>query len=92
MKLWEAVALLMFGVWVVLIASMYVQAEASQPHAPNEFQIWRKAMDGAMYENTYYSVFIVKHHPTGACWLVLGGNGFQGAGLAPAPREVCESR
>jgi hypothetical protein len=57
----------------------------STPPSP-DFQRWKVLMETP---NGIRSLWVIKHHPTQACWIATYSSYDGSPALAPAPKEVC---
>jgi hypothetical protein len=74
---------------LVVLAALVLrgqQVERGSEWKKHPFAMWPRTI--YVEDGWVKLVFVIKHHATGACWIMLDGT--REMALAPAPKEVCQ--
>jgi hypothetical protein len=74
---------------LVVLAALVLrgqQVEREPEWKKHPFALWHTTI--YMNDGWVKTLLVLKHHTTGACWIMLDGT--REMALAPAPKEVCQ--
>jgi cytochrome b involved in lipid metabolism len=86
MKKTALIVLVLVALGALVLRGQQVEAESDWKKHP--FAMWPTTI--YMNDGWVKRALIVKHHTTGACWIMLDGVRFESTAMAPAPKEVCQ--